>query len=153
MFRPRAEGGLERVASAHGTAGRFVLRGVEAGSYLLRVERYGQGSEPRRLVVTDGAVRVDDSAPPIQLQAHASVSGRVLGSGGRPVEDARVWIGGRSARTTATGRFRIRGLSRGEVSVSAVAPTGARTQSLELLLESGDSVDDLELRLIALEDT
>ncbi len=111
-------------------------------------------------------VRVEDTGradrafelPPIVLAEGAQLSGVVVDAEGEPVAGARVatqFMGtylsrGSLPRGSVTsddeGRFTLRGVAPGSVTVHAVSPAKGRG-ALQVLVEAGDELDDLTLEL------
>jgi hypothetical protein len=114
--------------AAAGRGGMLLLERVPSGDWLVLVHHPGY-----RLELTE--FRPKDQSTRVALHRGGSVSGRVLGAGGRPVAGARVVAVSRSAldaaegRTDSQGRFRLGPLHPGAYAVLA-AQSGAPAQPL-----------------------
>ncbi|MCB1037811.1 MAG: carboxypeptidase regulatory-like domain-containing protein, partial [Acidobacteria bacterium] len=128
MF-PRGSGSSWGTTDASGS---FVLEGVQAGVYELEAVAHSyQRAEIGPVEVVKGR---DVEGLEVTLEKGATLEGRVLASGGRPVIEARIWVeepetqafGHRSPaagdRTDGDGRFRLEGLGTGNHVVRAKHP-------------------------------
>lgn len=105
--------------------GRFTVD-APAGAWVVACAKDMDESEPRALVLSPG----EPEELELAVAARASVTGQVVDASGQPVEDAEVFgraaslargIEPRAERTDAEGRFRLRGLAPGPVTVEAQA--------------------------------
>jgi len=99
-----------------------------------------------RLRVSAGVLR---SRPEIVLEPYAAIAGIVVDETGSPVAGARVVIidSDRALRTTADGRFELRGLARGSYRVAASTIDRGTSDVAEVEITAADVVDlTLELR-------
>jgi hypothetical protein len=130
--RERA-GGLSSKTSTD-AKGRFVLAGLTAGSsyeLVVRKPGYFDGTDGRR-TPWQSAAQIELTSDQwlqdvvVTMQPHSSISGQVLGDGGRPVVGAyvrvlgKIWIAGRQhlavgsfTTTDDRGEYRISGLAAG----------------------------------------
>lgn len=131
--------------------GRYRLGGLAPGSHSFAAEHPDHVRSVRDLEVTGTSHRLD-----FRLEAGLSVSGRVVGTAGEPVDGALVWLrpaGGRgffsrrlSATTGEDGAFTVRGVEPGRYRLSA-RDDGAATAELEEPVEVvGSPVQGLVLR-------
>jgi hypothetical protein len=145
--------------------GRFAIEGLAAGSYSVVAQHPDYAS-------ATGAVEVKDGPAPIELRmaAGGTLGGVVLSETGAPLAGAMVTItgggggggmnaGGRfggfgalGAGPTATsddvGRFRIPHVAAGRYEVAG-AVRGRRTAAAEVILQAGESRENLVLSLAA----
>ncbi|HEU4383451.1 MAG TPA: carboxypeptidase-like regulatory domain-containing protein [Anaeromyxobacteraceae bacterium] len=111
--------------AAAGRGGMLLLERVPRGEWLLLVHH-----RDYRLELTQ--FRHQDQATRVALHRGGSISGRVVGSAGRPLGGARVVAISRSAldatdgRTDADGRFRLGPLHPGRYAVLAASPDRAQ---------------------------
>lgn len=157
--------------------GRFVLTGLQAGAYRLRVSLLGfvttsfgaasANADPIVLGERDKVNRGDLSLPPGQ-----SVSGIVLDADGKPLADATVqllrtvygapgerrFIGLNVVKTSSTGAYRVSGLVPATYFVAATpdratAPTyypstGTAAVAAPVLVRAGLDLDGIDIRII-----
>ncbi|HYQ80286.1 MAG TPA: carboxypeptidase-like regulatory domain-containing protein [Anaeromyxobacteraceae bacterium] len=114
--------------AAAGRGGMLLLERVPRGDWLVLVHHPAYRLELAEFRPQGQAIRVE-------LHRGGSVSGRVLGTGGRPLAGVRVVAVSRSAldagegRTDAQGHFRVGPLHPGRYAVTAASPDG-RAQPL-----------------------
>ncbi|MEQ8766543.1 MAG: carboxypeptidase-like regulatory domain-containing protein [Planctomycetota bacterium] len=145
-----------RSASAGETAladeqGMFVVPAVDGEDYELVVAK--PGYVPAAVTVTAGI-----DAPPIRLSRAASISGRIVGAGERPVKGARVDARSRRGpmpeniassllqRIRADGSFELSGIPPGVV-LLVVGSESHLPADLELTLAEGEDRQDVVIRL------
>jgi hypothetical protein len=116
-----AVGGWRLLSAQTDGGGAFRLRGLPAGAYDLNLQAGDAVAPPTRLQTGGGSVTV-------RLEQGFAVTGRVTDRRGQPVPPEIVWIsansGGRwvgSTRPDATGRFELRGVPAGPVTIHAYA--------------------------------
>jgi hypothetical protein len=154
-----SDGVLPPFATETDGQGHYRLEGVPPGRYFLDVRAAGRATARRALVVKEVGALPQDA---VALGPPASVVGRVLTRGGAPVAAAQVTarvrgIGrapGRAfvTRTDDGGRFALREIDAGEITLAVEAGTrgradlrkaplaGGETKTLELTLGAGVSV-------------
>jgi hypothetical protein len=106
------------------TSGAFVVTGVQPGDYNSRFERTGlvqlqlpHFGQPRLRVGGSGSVRDD-----VQMDAKATLRGRVLDSEGKPAVKATVKVGRATATSDPDGRFEFLELFPGTYTIRADPP-------------------------------
>lgn len=148
-FRDSDTRGLGRVSGQFADpGGAFALEDVAPGAWRLEARADGHAVALPPLVTAPAEDVV------LVLPRAAVVRGVVLDAQGRAQEGAHVVAELRSyrpvtAETDARGAFALERLPAGEVRVWASAPPAAPTREVALLLDPGEVVEDLELRLSA----
>jgi protocatechuate 3,4-dioxygenase beta subunit len=125
--------------------GRFRMDGVPLGPQAISADQDGYQRAQRELTIQPGINHLD-----LRLGEGASVSGRVVDAGGRPVAGAAIALLtagpgiAREEMSDAAGAFRFAGLENGRYQVTAQKEgySSARQD-----LDVARPVDDLELRL------
>ncbi len=151
---------LRNVGSVQETsdaAGLAVLRGLNAGTHVLKIAAAGHASVWDLIAVSGAPGEVVRRT--VQLREGVAVSGTVVDPAGRPVEGARV-LGEQvtsvwdvadprldSVITDARGRWQITGLGRQTYRFRATHPELAPGFSEPVPLADGSSRDDLVIRL------
>ena len=145
-----ANGPKEYWASARtGADGQFELKGAPAGTISLRATagdflsastRSANGS----VVIAEGQKEAESE---IVFEGNGALSGRVS-RGGKPIAQARVFVGGRSGgrggsgRTDESGAYRIEGLEPGDYNVNVQPGSGGgRAISKEVRIDGEASLD------------
>lgn len=145
---PGSFAGLGLSQAAADEDGHYRLEGVAEGERSVRVEWNGLPPAARSVEVRAGTNRLD-----VQLEGGAAVSGRVVTSGGEPVEGAELRLaplqeaGGAppSATSAPDGSFRFAAVSPGRYRLQGARPGYAGPpRDVEV---AGEPVSDLELRL------
>jgi hypothetical protein len=145
---------VDDAVSAQATSdadGRFTLRDLDAGRYLLSAAREGF-AQPRAVVARAG----EEAA--IELTSGGRVAGVVRGaSSGRPIAPFRLVVlrGGRGWKlpirsatiVDATGRFEIGGLPPGPVALVASSPGYVTSEAVEATVPEHPGVAEVEIRL------
>lgn len=127
--------------------GRFHLKGVQEGSWQVKVKAPGHAESERRpiTVPTDGELL-------FTLPRAGSVSGRVVGPGGATVQSARVrgeHGGGRTVSTVGDkdGNFEVDQVSPGEVTLVGDGEEAAQSPPVVLQVGPGEDLEGVVLRL------
>jgi Carboxypeptidase regulatory-like domain/PDZ domain len=142
-----------------GAAGAFALAELAPGSARLGVRAPGFAPSTRVVMVPDSGGRRSLVIPPIELAAEGSVEGDVVDDHGDPVAGARVakddvptWLLVGStpesiAVTDAAGRFALRGLPEGTLTLEAYAPGLGRARTYGVKVASGRTTDGVHVVL------
>jgi hypothetical protein len=141
--------------------GDYELSGVALGPATLSVQhpKFSGGTWE---VLIEPSAREGQAVPldPLDLTEPGLASGTVLDAAGEPVRGARVGVGLVPAfvpvaasfpgfvETDARGRFELRGLEPGRVSLSAYAAGVGRGSLDNVVITSGERITDLSIRLI-----
>jgi protocatechuate 3,4-dioxygenase beta subunit len=137
--------------------GRFVVEGVTAGRIVILARAEGHATQRLDdVVVAPGERR---RGLRLVLERGATLAGRVASPEGDPVHGAMVWAqptegsagaglqgDGRGDRTDGAGRYRVTGVTSGEVEVTVIHPDYVRAVQETSLPEGGDSVLDFRLQ-------
>ncbi len=150
-----------------GEEGGFEVRGLGAGQYEVDVEAAGYvapGPKALRTVPVEIPEAVDERPARLELTLRrpATLAGRVVADGD-PVEGARLTLFYRYAegyqgglepftlssegRTDEQGNFELGDVAPGRLHVMAEPPKRRAKQTSELLVESGDRIEGLEIDL------
>ncbi|HEY4013492.1 MAG TPA: carboxypeptidase regulatory-like domain-containing protein [Polyangiaceae bacterium] len=144
--------------------GAFALRELAPGDGSLRVEAAGFATVSRSLSIPDGAGRRPLDVPAVELVAEGVVEGDVVDARGDAVAGARVavdhaptWlaVGPGSegdAVTDADGRFSLRGLAAGTVSIEAYSPDFGRARQDGVQVSSGRTTSRVRVTMPAKSD-
>lgn len=132
--------------------GRFSFQGLPPGKVSLAASAGGYAVSEARLVDIEGGTRITDIV--FELQRESVVQGRIVDDqSGNPIARALVVFrppypaGARRARSTSDGKFRLKGVSPGTVSIE-VSRTGYMTRWVSgLSLSGGETLADVEVRL------
>jgi hypothetical protein len=144
--------------------GAFALRELAPGDGSLRVEATGFATVSRPLSIPEGAGRRPVDLPAVELDAEGVVEGDVVDARGDAVAGVRValdhaptWLavgpgpeGG--AVTDADGRFSLRGLAAGTVSIEAYSPDFGRARQDGVQVVSGRTTSRVRLTMPAKSD-
>lgn len=153
-----------RLATLTDRDGRYDFRDVPQGQATLTVHHADYAPQRREVQIEDtGRADRPLELETIDLEEGSRASGTVIDSAGDPVAHARVALGrisahvgrgsGTSVQTTTDdqGRFVLRGLPAGTVTLGALAPNQERG-SVVVSLEAGEQTDDVVLQLGAAAD-
>ncbi len=132
--------------------GSFTFQGLPPGQVSIAASAAGYAVSEARTVDVEPGANVTDLI--LRLDKEAIIEGRVVNDeDGEPIARALVVFrppypaGARRARTTTDGRFRLKGVSPGTVSIE-VSRTGYVTRWVSgLNLSPGEVLKDLEVRL------
>jgi hypothetical protein len=152
----------ERRSTLSDENGEYELTGVALGSATLSVRHPALSSETWEVSIIAGP-REDRALDlePIDLVEAALASGRVVDARGEPVRGARVGVGLVPAfipagarlpgfvETDAQGRFELRDLAPGVLSLSAYAASAGRGRLPGVRVSAGEPATDLEIVLRA----
>ncbi len=137
--------------------GSFSLAELAAGSARLRVRAPGFAPAARVITIPDSAGRRAFAIPRIELSAEGAIEGDVVDAHGEPVAGARVakddvptWLLVGStpesiAVTDAKGRFALRGLPEGTMTLEAYAPGLGRARAEGVKVASGRTTDGVHV--------
>ena len=144
-----------------GADGSFLVDGLEAGTFSLRVPGKTFRPDVSYAAAVVGGIAVEEGQRTggirIQLVESGTLTGRVLDAGGEPVPQAAVFAWDAEGRvlqpltpaeTDPTGRFRYQGLPEGELWVGARSPAGASAVRGPVRIRAGEETE-LELGLVA----
>lgn len=136
---------LDRVsAHFHSADGTFTISGLASGTWVFEARTPAFGGPPSDPVVVPGR----RSPVTLVVPRGATLSGTVVDPSGDPVSFADVQVDpGSSVKTRWEGRFDLKRVQPGEVELWASSESWARSESLRLVLEPGQMVGDLTLRL------
>ena len=119
ILRRDQEGGIGAIT---GPDGKFTLRDVDPGTYVLTVERDGYvvpRGQPQSVQVQAGQTTADVK---LKLQRTGAVSGRILDADGDPVPNVSVLVSPMPARKDRWGNGSALTNDRGEYRVFQIAP-------------------------------
>ncbi len=137
--------------------GAFALNDLAPGSARLGVRAPGFAPSTRVITIPDSGGRLGFAIPPLELVAEGSIEGDVVDAHGDPVAGARIakddvptWLLVGStpesvAVTDAKGRFALRGLPEGTVTLEAYAPGLGRARAEGLKVTSGRTTDNVHV--------
>jgi hypothetical protein len=130
-------------------SGKFEIRSLSIGNYVIIVEHKGYGPVRLSAPIEDGAERHELGV--VELAAAGSVTGQVVDQYGGTVSGADVAPGmppdwRKAVRTDAQGRFRMTGLAPGEVSFVARAG-GSQSEPVEVRIDPGTETEGVALRI------
>jgi hypothetical protein len=138
-------GGVDAEQTADLT-GAFEFRGLGADTYTIRARSDdGQIGEADGVAVVDGESR---RGLRVLVALGATVRGRVVEEGGRPLRGAQVQIGGATSFTDGTGSFLVRGVSGREVKLRVSIPRSVSADTRSFVLRDGSESDIGTLRLV-----
>lgn len=140
ILRRDQEGGVGEIT---GSDGKFTLRDVDPGTYVLAVERAGYvvaRGQSQTVQVQAGQTTADVK---LKLQRTGAVSGRILDADGDPISNVNVVVsparGGKDARsgtaygtTNDRGEYRIFQIAPGEYRLSATYPPRSRFDGVRM---------------------
>lgn len=139
------------------SAGHFSLKDLPSGSARLVVRASGFATSERTITVADSSGRRELEIRPIELAEEGIVEGDVVDAHGDPVVGARVAEGlaptwllvgsnpSEVAVTEAKGRFALRGLAEGTISVEAYSPELGRGHASGVSVVSGRTTDRVHI--------
>jgi carboxypeptidase family protein/PDZ domain-containing protein len=152
--------GDQRAAAKTDERGQYTLEGVALGAAVLSVRHRDFSAETWDVTIEPGLREgMARELEPIDLVEPAFASGTVVDANGDPVRGARVGVGLVPAfvpagaalagvvETDARGRFELRGLAPGRVTVSAYATGHGRGSLPDVELRAGEGADGLVIRL------
>lgn len=149
--------GVRRVRTD--ATGSFALSGLAAGPAKLQVRAAGYAPATRDVTVPDSGGRRDAELPRVELGEEGAVEGTVVDGAGNPVAGARVardrvptWlaVGATPAGIAVTdpqGRFTLRELGEGTVTLEAYAPDVGRARKGDVRVISGRTTTGVTLAL------
>jgi carboxypeptidase family protein/PDZ domain-containing protein len=152
--------GGERRSTVSDDAGEYQLDGIGLGPATLSVTHPEFSSETWEVTIEPSA-RAGQAVDlePIDLVESATASGNVVDARGEPVRGARVGVGLVPAfvpsgskpvgfvETDASGRFELRGLAPGRVTLSAYATGAGRGRLADVVVAANEPVTGLRIRL------
>jgi hypothetical protein len=143
--------GLRSRTSSDGLAVLLGLAGDDRDSVILRVTATRKDGTTSSATRSAEIAELCEAETTILLDDRGEVSGVVIDGAKEPVGDAEVSIEGperRSLRTTASGRFTLRGLSAGEYTINATTALSGVSEPLDVKVD-GLAPIDLVLTLSA----
>jgi len=140
ILRRDQEGGIGQITDSNG---KFTLRDVDPGTYVLAVERDGYvvaRGQSQTVQVQAGQTATDVK---VKLQRTGAVSGRILDADGDPISNVSVVVSpmraGKDARsqvvyasTNDRGEYRIFHIAPGEYRLSATYPPRGRLEGVRM---------------------
>ncbi|HUG53315.1 MAG TPA: carboxypeptidase regulatory-like domain-containing protein [Vicinamibacteria bacterium] len=138
--------------------GRFAFEGLATGPYTVVAQHPDYAGATASVTVAEGP-----AAAEVRMFTGGTVAGTVLSQTNTPLSGAAVTLsaggaafgrgtfagpGGQTATTDEAGRFRFRHVSAGRYALSA-SVRGHRTAPVEVMLQAGESREDLLLSLAA----
>jgi protocatechuate 3,4-dioxygenase beta subunit len=140
ILRRDQEGGIGQIT---GSDGKFTLRDIDPGTYVLAVERDGYvvaRGQSQTVQVQAGQTATDVK---VKLQRTGAISGRILDADGDPISNVSVVVSpmraGKDARsqvvyasTNDRGEYRIFHIAPGEYRLSATYPPRGRLEGVRM---------------------
>jgi hypothetical protein len=152
--------GGQRASTKSDDRGEYTLEGVALGDAVLSVRHRDFSTETWDVTIEPGSIDgLARELEPIDLEEPAFASGTVVDASGVPVRGARVGVGLVPAfvpagaalaglvETDARGRFELRGLTPGRVTLSAYATGQGRGILADVELRAGEGATGLVIEL------
>jgi hypothetical protein len=143
---------VDGLASSRSTNidGTFEFSSINIGTYTLIVRSHQHVSSRRSVAVVESEDRIE--LDPIRLDEAGSVAGQIVDQVGTPIAGAEVtageppsWVG--AVRSDPQGRFRLGGLTPGEVAITARHPAAGSSATLPATVYAGEETSARLIRL------